>query len=243
MSFDDRTRQPRRRAPGITDPLRRIGMRGMLACTAVLLCAGLCAGCSDDPESVTIVPQCLEFDSDSSPAGGNVIARTAPGSECNRLKLELVATDIADIWSADIVISYPVALTRAFGVEVGAFLTDDGEAVSCGAEAQAHGVDCVPVDDFLNGKLQIDLSRTNLALGGVDAGPAGEVLLTLTFIQLTGLQGANGPMTYEVGKLGDDGNGGAPQTIIDNNPDADPPPLLPDGAFIGGTMIIRDQSS
>jgi hypothetical protein len=208
-----------------------------LALTA-LICAVVCVGCSDDP-SVSVSAQCLTLLPSEGTAQGHVISRTGADSTCNFLDVELVATDIQGIRSAEINVSYPNGLTFLLLAEVGELLLGiDGESVACGLALSEYGVFCEVGDDFENGVVELDLSLTSQEEGEwtVDA-PAGEgaVLARLTFRQITTLPGAQGPFDFNYGKLLDDGNEGttAPVAIIDVNVDS--------STFVGGQMIIQER--
>ena len=215
---------------------RRSVPRNALMLTALaLLCALVCVSCSDDP-SVDVSTQCLALLADEGTAPGHVISQTGTESTCNYLDIELVATDIADIHSAEIQVAYANGLAILILVEAGPLLLGSGdESVACGLALSEYDVDCFVTDNFENGTVDLSISRTPQSPGTVDAPADGAVLAKLTFLQITTLPGANGSFSFNYGKLLDDGNGGqtSPGTIIDVN--ADP------STFVGGQMIIQER--
>jgi hypothetical protein len=202
---------------------------------AALLCVGLCLSCSDEHD-VDISARCLEFFADEGTPEGHVISRTGADSVCNFLDIELVATDLEQIHSAEIQLLYPNSLAFLQLLEVGPLLLGtDGVGVDCGRALAEYGVDCVLTDDFENGTIDLSISRTPQSPGTVDAPAEGAVLVKLTFLQLTTLTGAQGPFEFNFGKLLDDGNGGqtSPNAIIDVRVDP--------STFVGGQLVIVEQ--
>ena len=204
--------------------------------TAVaLLCAAVCVSCSDEP-TVDVSTQCLVLLRDEGTAPGHVISRTGAESTCNYLDIELVATDINQIRSAEIKVSYPNGPAILILAQVGPLLLGtDGESVGCGLALSEYGVYCELTDDFENGTVDLALSLTSQTNWTVDAPAEGAVLAVLTFLQLTTLPDAQGPFEFNYGKLLDDGNEGQnnPSTIIDVNVDP--------STFVGGQMIIQER--
>lgn len=216
-------------------PRRPASRKALTLMTAASLCAVLCVGCSDDP-TVDVTTQCLALLPSEGSASGHVISRTGTESTCNYLEIELVATDLDAIHSAEIQVAYPNGLTILLLAEAGPLLLGSGDAsVACGLALSEYGVDCFVTDDFENGTVDLSISRTPATPGTVNALADGAVLATLTFLQLTTLPGAQGPFDFYYGKLLDDGNGGtgSPGTIIDVNVDP--------STFVGGQIIIQQQ--
>jgi hypothetical protein len=206
---------------------------------AALLCALVCVGCSDD-SSVDVTAQCLALLPDESAPSGRVISRTGEESTCNFLQVELVATDIDNIRSAEINFSYPFALTAPILAEVGPLLLgEDDTFVACDDPVLSdYDVFCKFTEFGEETEVdtrELDISLTSRTNWTVDAPPEGAVLARLTFQQLTTLSGANGPFAFNFGKLLDDGNEGqnTPTAIIDLSVDP--------SAFVGGQMVIQGQ--
>jgi hypothetical protein len=224
MKTDDRS--PRR--------FRR--RRAIEAFALTLLCAGFCLSCSDDP-TVDVTTQCLDFVAAEGTPSGNVVLRKSSASSCNFLVLDLVATDIEGIYSAEVTVEYATAVAAIFMFEVGPLLlTDegDGSPASCGSSMADYGVACQATGDFASGSVDISISRivTTWGTNTADAGPEGAVLGTLTFSQLTLLAGANGPVSFPFGKLLNAEM--EPQNILDVNDPAN-------GTFLGGQFVIVTQ--
>ena len=215
---------------------RQPAPRRALRLTALaLLCAAVCVSCTDDP-SVDVSTQCLALLPSEGTASGHVISRTGAESTCNFLDVELVATDISQIRSAEIQVAYPNGLAILILAEVGPLLLGtDGESVACGLALSEYGVFCKLGDDFEDGTVELDLSLTSDINWTVDAPAEGAVLAVLTFLQLTTLPGAQGPFEFNYGKLLDDGNEGesSPSIIIDVNVDP--------STFVGGQIIIQER--
>jgi len=96
-----------------------------------LLGAGLMPGCSsgggDNPVEN---PPCLRFDADSAPTSGEVTARRGSASTCDQLVLEIVVTDVADIWTVGAVVTYPNDIMTYRSMDSSeTFLAEDGNNV------------------------------------------------------------------------------------------------------------------
>lgn len=82
-----------------------------IATLAMLVCF---AGCDDDDSpGVVIAPQgCLEFVAASSPAPGTVVARPVAGSSCDFVAVELIVSDVTDLFGADLIVNFdPTVVT------------------------------------------------------------------------------------------------------------------------------------
>lgn len=211
--------------------------RAAVALALATFCAGVCLSCSDDP-TVDVTVQCLDFIGAEGSPSGNIVARKSSSSSCNFLVLDLVATDIADIFSAEVTVEYATSVAGIFMFEVGPLLTgaDVGTFVGCASSESDYAVSCQATGDFEQGTVDISLSRTNPVWNSETAvaGTEGSILARLTFSQLSILAGANGPFGYRYGKLLNAAM--PPQNIIDING-----PAITNGTFLGGQLVIVEQ--
>jgi len=206
-------------------------LRAVTRCAAAIVCAVWLVGCSNAPDTVDVTPVCLRYLPAEGTASGHVLTRTGAGSTCNFVQIELVATDLNDIFGAEIGVSYATSVAAIFLAEVGPLLTEsDGVSVACGSSLAEYGVDCFVTQDFVQGTVDLEISRTPQTPGTVSAPSEGAVLATLTFSQLTFLSGANGPLEFRFGKLLTDDM--PPENVIDLATDP--------AAFVGGTLIIQE---
>jgi hypothetical protein len=100
--------------------------------SAILLIAGLLLvvpACSDDPPATTEL--CIEFTATSAAASGSVTSRLGDDSECSAATVELIATDIDDIFAFESHITYePDVVSFAGYSTVGSILESDGADVA-----------------------------------------------------------------------------------------------------------------
>jgi hypothetical protein len=93
-----------------------------------VLGASFMPGCGGNGgETPTENPPCLRFEADSSPTSGEVTARRASASTCDQLILEIVVTDIDDVWAMGSRVTYPHSLLTYRSMDTSdTFLDDDG---------------------------------------------------------------------------------------------------------------------
>jgi hypothetical protein len=181
---------------------RRIARLALIA--GLLLFA---PACSDDP--VATGELCIEFNAADRPEADTVTSRLGDGAACAAVTIEIVATDVDDIFAFDSLVTYDPSVVSFAGYSaVGSVLEKDGADVA------------VVVQELQLGELTIGASRVSET--SVDA-VGTELLLQLFFTQWTA-QADSGTITLEEPCLLGNGT---------------PPPAKQDVACSGGTIRVR----
>lgn len=137
---------------------------------AVLLALSLGLGCGGEdsaPGSVVPPGTCIEFTPASAPSPGTVVARKNATSSCDVLGVDLVVTDVADIFAVELTVEYDQAVVNYDGVGTsGSLLSSDGAALQV-------------IDGGQNGRTSVSISRFSV-VSGIDA-VGSQLLATLIF--------------------------------------------------------------
>ena len=142
----------------------------MFAAVAVLLVLSLGPGCGgDDSSPGSVIPPgtCVDFTAAAAPAAGTVVARKNPTSSCDVLGIDLVVTDVSDIFAIELTVEYDQAVVSYDGVGTsGSLLSSDGAGLEV-------------IDGGVGGRTSVSISRFGVVTG-VDA-VGSHVLATLIF--------------------------------------------------------------
>jgi hypothetical protein len=184
-----------------------------VALLVVGLLTSLAPGCGDDngDDGTQTIP-CLEFQASAVPVPDSVVATDGSSGECDRLFVDLIVTDVEDLFAANFRIQYPsdrVAFVSASGS--GSVLTSGGVAVA------------VEADETAPGEVTIGITRLEPSLPGVDV-VGGQRLIRLSFVRIGSSGG--GALTFPAGEL-----------LGSSGPGAQPEPI-PGIVWVGGTIAI-----
>lgn len=141
-----------------------------LAVTAIALAAILGHGCGNgDSSPGSIVPPdtCVEFTPAAASAPGTVAAQKNASSSCGAVGVDLVVTDVADIFAIEVTVAYDPAVVTYEGVSTsGSLLGSDGTSLEV-------------LDGGQSGLIAVSISRFGV-VSGVDA-VGSQTLATLLF--------------------------------------------------------------
>ena len=152
---------------------RKRPWRGILAAAIVAFAGGLAPGCGSDDNGGVQTNSCVALQNTTSPAPLTVVARDGISGDCGLLRVDLVVTDVTDLFGANFTVTFPSnLLSFASASETGSVLTN-GSAVSVQASTPAAG--------------QLVVGITRLGATGVNV-TGGAQLLRLTFVR-TGTSG------------------------------------------------------
>jgi len=169
--------------------------RTIAVASAVAFLTGLVPGCGSDNNNDMQTSPCVELQGTTAPAPETVVAEDGDSGDCGILTVDLVVTDVNDLFGANLVVTFPQSLVSfSSASEVGSILAS-GSAVS--------------VQDTVSNPGEATVGITRLNNTGVDV-QGGARLLRLTF-RRTGSQGS--------GSLGISGsllNSNTPPTDIPN---------------------------
>jgi hypothetical protein len=154
--------------------IRRLGYCLVLVCGVVLSGA-----CGDDdagvPEAV-----CVEFVPAEAPEAGKVAARAGAESTCEVAVVEIVATDIDDVFSIEADVLYDNVVVRYLGFDT------EGSVLA------ADGVEIVPiVSEVEGGRITLGIARRSAT--GIDV--SGTRLLVKLFFLNNLIAGSTGSLT------------------------------------------------
>ena len=137
--------------------------------TAVLFVSTGCGG-GDGGGGATAAP-CLSFVGNQAPATGRVVTRLAAGGSCAARAVEIVVTDVADVFGAQFTLTFDATkVSYAGATSSGSFLTSGGAQVS------------VQEDSTGSGTVSVGISRIGVSSGVNVSGS--QVLIRLTFAPL-----------------------------------------------------------
>jgi hypothetical protein len=151
-----------------------------LGCCLVVACGvALSGACSDDDAGVPDAV-CVEFAPAEAPEAGMVTARAASESTCDVAVVEIVATDIDDVFSIETDVLYDNVAVRYLGF--------DAEGSVLGAD----GVEVVPiVSEVEDGRITLGIARRSST--GIDV--SGTRLLVKLFFLNNPVAGTTGSLT------------------------------------------------
>jgi hypothetical protein len=149
-----------------------------------------CGGSSSDDNGPPNGGACINFTPSQSPASDTVASREGVPSTCDRIVIELIVTDVNDIFAADFTMSFDSATASYDGYSTDlSILNSDGTPITV--------LDNQPNND----QLVLSVTRLGGAAGGVDA-VGQQRLLRLFFRRQTSSGTAN--VSYIQGRLFDD---------------------------------------
>jgi hypothetical protein len=156
------------------EAVRRPGRCAAAAGTLVALLFGLpllsCGG--DSSRSVAPPGVCIDFAPAAAPASGTVVLAEGDATTCDRLALDLIITDVNDVFGAEFRLGFDPAVLRYIGhSESGSVLASDGTSVAV-------------FSNELGGVLQLSIVRLGAAAGGIDVAGS-QLLIRLSFARET----------------------------------------------------------
>ena len=145
-------------------------MRAAVSILTVLLFVSTGCGGSDGSGGAAAAP-CLSFVGTQAPAAGRVVARLATGGSCSGRAVEIVVTDVSDVFGAQFTLTFDATKIAYGGASSqGSFLTSGGAQVS------------IPEDNTGAGTVSVGISRIGAGTGVNVSGS--QVLIRLTFAPL-----------------------------------------------------------
>ena len=146
---------------------RRVPLGMLIALTAVLPVLS-CGGNGSVPASVVPPGVCLDFSAASAPLSATVVAAEGGATTCDRLALELIITDVDDVFGAEFTLAFdPAALSYDGYDESDSILGSDG-------------TDLVVIENRQSGLIQLTISRLRASSGGMDVAGS-QLLIRLDF--------------------------------------------------------------
>jgi hypothetical protein len=110
------------------------------ALTGFLLVLLLIAGCGGGDGGGIAAASCIGFTGAQAPAAGRVAARQASGGSCSAIFVELVVTDVADVFSGSFTLEYdPASVALGGASATGSFLASGGARVDVVQSAPQSG--------------------------------------------------------------------------------------------------------
>ncbi len=147
--------------------------RGLLGAIALAMVLFVSPGCSSDdsPGSVFVIPTCIEFlpDQTGTPADRSVVLqKNTTTSDCDEVQVDIMVTEVGDVYGAGFVIEYSGAIVAYQGFSTtGSFLEDSN-------------VDTQIVQDGPIGSVTFSITRVQ------DANPASSDGVDVTGTRLLG---------------------------------------------------------
>jgi hypothetical protein len=179
---------------------RLAGIPALLALLALTLFSPACNNCDNC---------CVRFASATLPAPGAVACVEGAGATCERLAVELIISDIDDIFTAEFTLLFDPAIANYEGASSeGSILESDGTQLTMFANEQP-------------GEITILISRLGAAFGGIDA--VGEQFLARLYFSKVADSGSS-TLIFETARLFSS---------------QFPPEIIPDVDWSGGTLLIR----
>ncbi len=151
---------------------------------AFLVAVSLTCGCGGGGGG-GVIQACLDFLAGSSPTAGMVTAQEASGSACDPVAVDVLVTDVSDIFAASFTITYDPSVARY------EMLSTSGSVLGCG------GTTIQALEDKQSGQATIGLTRQGAATG-CDA--VGSGLLVRLFFSKVGTSGSSN-LTFSNTKL------------------------------------------
>jgi hypothetical protein len=107
----------------------------------VLILGTLAVSCGGGGGSTpTTPPACVEFTAAQDPAGGRVAAQANASSSCELLLLDVMVTDLDDVFAADFDVTFNQALIRYDGYSLTGSLLTSGTAMVEDLEDRGTGI-------------------------------------------------------------------------------------------------------
>jgi len=106
--------------------------------------------------SVTPPGACLDFTPAADPAPETVVASEGGATTCDRLAVDLIISDVNDLFTVDFKLAFDPDLLRYTGYdETGSVLASDGEPITV-------------IDDVQDGLISLTITRFGASLDGID---------------------------------------------------------------------------
>ena len=121
----------------------------------VLGSAGGCAGKGEDSKKSGGTSTCVSYEASQSPSPGSVGAQEGAGSRCSQAEVEILVTDVSDVFAVSFVATFSSSVVRYDGYsDSGSFLGDDGTSL------------VVVVDESVG---RVEIGVTRVGVGGAEA--------------------------------------------------------------------------
>ena len=152
---------------------------------------------------------CIRFSSATPPAPGAVACVEGAGATCELLAVDLIISDIDDIFTAEFTIIFDPAVAHYEGMS------------SEGSILESDGTQLTKLENHQPGEITIIISRLGAAFGGIDA--VGEQFLARMYFSKVADNGST-TMLFNTARLFNS---------------QFPPEIIPDVEWAGGTLLIR----
>jgi hypothetical protein len=163
--------------------------QALILFTTLILPAMVIFGCGGSNNTPTSSPTCMTFTPAQAPAAGFVAPQVDAASTCDILVLNMMVTDVDDLFGGGALLSFPTNLMNYTGISsTGSTLLQNGVAVEVAGDRPCPDAGdnwCRPLGQFF-GEVTIGISRFSGVAPGVNVGAAPERLLRLTFTKGTG---------------------------------------------------------
>jgi len=151
-----------------------------------LLPALSCGGSGGSTAGVVEPAVCLEFAPDADPSPGTVVARRGGATTCDRLALDLIITDLGDVFAVDFKLGFDPAILRYDGY------------VATGSVLEADGAPVTVLTDVKTGLLELTIARLGAEWGGIDV-VGSQFLLRVYFVRNADSGGS--PLSFSGGRI------------------------------------------
>ena len=140
--------------------------RTIVVASVVAFLTGLVPGCGSDDDDNMQTNSCVALQNSATPAPNTVVALDGSSGDCGFLRVDLLVTDVSDLFGANLTVTFPQTQLAYFGAsEAGSVLTS-GAAVD------------LQVSESSPGELTVGITR--LSDTGIDV-QGGALLLRLDF--------------------------------------------------------------
>lgn len=138
----------------------------------LFLAVSACSSCGGGGGGGTIPSTCIAFLAGAAPAPSTAVARQAAGSVCGTVIVEIVITDVTDVFAVDFTVSFDPSVARYDGHSLsGSRLTSDG-AIPQVLESIQPGLVTLSISRF-NPSTGIDFSGTQTVVKLIFSMPVG----------------------------------------------------------------------
>ena len=154
--------------------------RTILGATLVAFAGGLAPGCGSDDNGGMQTNSCVALQNTTTPAPLTVVARDGNSGDCGVLRVDLVVTDVTDLFGANLTVTFPSSqISFASASEVGSVLTNNS-AVSVQASTPAAGQLVVGISRLSTTGVTVTGGAQLLRLNFVRVGSSGSGALGIT---------------------------------------------------------------
>jgi hypothetical protein len=188
--------------------------RTIVVIAVVSLMTGLLPGCSGDDDGGVLTVPCVALQGSTAPAPDTVVAEDG-GSDCSVLRVNLIVTDVDNLFGANLVVTYPSNLVSFAGAsEAGSILTS-GSAVNVTAGVSNPG------------ELTVGITRLGNTTTGINV-VGGQILLRLSFVRIA----TQGSGAFGIRPMPDS------ELFEPNSPPPPPVTAIPGIDFFGATVVV-----